>query len=281
MHFYLEANLLKAQGPRMSYPITHLCCTLAAIATFAFAPSAVAKPKATTSVSIKRQIEPKCPSWAYTHGISSGYAKIAFYVDEHGKASEFFPIEYSHQVFADELMATILKWDFVPARKNKIPVKSVCHAYWDFLPDRPIETNALFDTGKRISGTTGKDYRELEFHEDNELDQRIAMTSFPGLAIPNGSGILSEGQETVRARINFFVDQGGHVRLPHIIDSSDPEANTYLEAAFKNAVFSLPTHKDETTIALIERTYDFPVVWVDQEPDKPRSKPTAAKPANG
>lgn len=240
---------------------------LSLLAASCLLPWASAKPSSeASSVSIKRQIEPRYPAWAYTHGISSGYAKIAFYVDEHGQASEFLPIEYSYEAFADELMATIKKWDFVPATQNGQPVKSVCHAYWEFLPDRAIETNALFDTAKRIDGHGSKGFRSLKYREDEELDSRIGMTSFPGLAIARDSGLLDTDRQTVRARINFFVDPQGHVLLPHIVDSSDPQTNEKLEAAFKNASFSLPSFEGAPAIALVERTYDFPILWLDSEP---------------
>lgn len=245
-----------------------LLLLVAMIAAAGLLPDAVSKPETGTVVTIKRQIEPRYPGWAYTHGVSRGYAKIAFYVDEHGETSGFFPIEYSHEAFADELMATILKWDFVPARQNGVPVRSVCHAYWEFLPDRAIETNALFDTGKRMDGVRGSGERALKYREGAELDSRIGMTSFPGLAIARGSGLLGKERESVRARVSFFVDQRGRVVLPHVVDSSDPQTNARLEAAFEKASFALPTYDGDPTIALLERTYDFPILWLEEEPAK-------------
>ncbi|MDQ8187178.1 hypothetical protein [Pelagicoccus sp. SDUM812002] len=227
--------------------------------------NAVGKPEANTAVSIKRQIEPRYPGWAYTHGVSSGYAKIAFYVDENGIASDFLPIEYTYEAFADELMSTIKKWDFIPATQNGAPVKSVCHAYWEFRPDRAIETNALFDTSKRMDGNGKNAFRTLKYREDDELDSRIGMTAFPGLAITRDSSLLDLDRQTVRAHVSFFVDQRGKVVLPHIVDTTDPQVSDQLEQAFKQAAFALPTYKGEPTIALIERTYDFPILWVDEE----------------
>ncbi|EDY83526.1 hypothetical protein VDG1235_3153 [Verrucomicrobiia bacterium DG1235] len=238
---------------------------LALLISLGFSSGALAKPKENQSVTIKRQIEPRYPVWAYTHGVGQGYAKIAFYVDENGEASEFLAIEYSYEAFADELMSTILKWDFVPAHREGRPVKSVCHAYWEFLPDRPIETNALFDTSKRMESGGSEPFRTVKFREEKELDERLGMLGFPGLIQVKGTSPLKAGKKAVRARISFFVDQSGQVALPHVVDTTDPEVSEELEAAFKKATFSVPSYKGNGVIALLERTYDIPVVWIDEE----------------
>ncbi|MBK1877334.1 energy transducer TonB [Pelagicoccus mobilis] len=245
--------------------IGRLLVAVLALAAFSLgSPSVEAKSKKEQGITVRRQIEPMYPAWAYNHGVSKGYAKIAFYVDEHGEISELLPIEYSHLAFAEELMTTVQKWEFRPARKQGKAIRSVCHAYWEFLPDRPIETNALFDTSKRMDGESGGEPRELKYCEDSELDARIGMLSFPGLVLQKGTVQTEEGLDRVRARVSLFVNQRGEVALPHVVDSTHPELNAKLEAALKRAGFAIPTCEGEAVLALLERTYDFPVVWTEE-----------------
>jgi len=235
--------------------------TLLSVGCLAFVQLHEASSKTDRGVSVKRQIEPRYPIWAYQHGVSSGFAKVAFYVGEDGEISELMPIEYSYEVFVDELMAVVPKWKFRPARQNGRAVKSVCHVYWEFLPDRPIETNALFDTARRMESSPNEEYRELKYRTDAELDDRIGMIAFPGLVLETGDPDIEADLDFVRARVSFFVTATGEVSLPQVIDSTHPQLDLRLEDAIKNATFAVPSYRGQAVLALVERTYDFPVVW--------------------
>lgn len=225
-------------------------------------------PKGEQSVTIKRQIEPVYPGWAYTHGVSEGFAKIAFYVDETGEASGFLPIEYSHEAFSQALLETILKWKFVPAHREGVPVKSVCHAYWEFLPDRPIETNAMFDISKRINEGGAGPVRALKLREESELDEKPKMLAFPGLVLTRENDLIDEDRASVRAKVSFFVLEDGSVRLPQVVELSDAGLELEVEACFNSSQFSTPVREGKATLALLERVYDIPIVWQDVEAPK-------------
>ena len=122
---------------------------------------------------MKNEIEPIYPGWAYQNGIGEGFARVAFYVDENGVASDFLVIEYSHKAFATSFLNTLRHWDFEPAYYKGQAIKSVAQAYWEFLPDRAIVTNALFDTSKRIEGTDAHGYRELDFYAEKKIGLQI------------------------------------------------------------------------------------------------------------
>lgn len=113
------------------------------------------------------------------NGIGEGFARVAFYVDENGVASDFLVIEYSHKAFATSFLNTLRHWDFAPAYYKGQAIKSVAQAYWEFLPDRAIVTNALFDTSKRIEGMDAHGYRELDFYAEKKLDSKLKMVAFP------------------------------------------------------------------------------------------------------
>lgn len=236
---------------------------LFAFVSLAFAAQLLAKPKKEGEVRVLRQFEPRYPLWAYNHGVSKGFARVAFYVGEDGEISELLPIEYSHAVFGEELMSSVLKWKFQAAERDGKPFQSVCHAYWEFLPDRPIETNALFDTAKRMNVAGRDSARELKYRKGKELDRKVGMLSFPGLLVSLGDSSVEAGLEQVRARVSFFVTERGEVALPYVVDSSYPDLDDRLEIGLKQAGFAIPTFKGKPTIALLERTYDFPIVWVE------------------
>lgn len=211
--------------------------------------------KGEEQVTVSRRIEPFYPNWAYNHGIGEGYAKVAFYVDENGQASEYFVIEYSLKAFADEFMKVLPKWKFEPAHKFGQPIKSVCHAYWEFIPGRPIVTNALFDTSKRIKKSDKHTHRDLRVHGEPELDSKPRMLSFPEVIAPQGFDKSKLANGKISVSCEFYIDAEGSVTLPVITDSGAPELNEHLAAAFSQATFERPTVDRESTIAFLKKTY--------------------------
>ena len=208
---------------------------------------------------VKRRIPPTYPNWAYTHGIGQGYAEVAFYVDELGELSDFLMIEYSHEVFADSLLKSVQGWEFQPAYKKGRPVKSVCQAYWEFYPDRPIETNALFDTSKRMEGLDKPDFRKLKYRKEAELDEKPRMLRFAEIVVPEGYRLADPKARSLTVRCNFFIDGNGQVALPVVEASSDPALDYEVMEAFKRALFEPPIYKNKPTVAWMEKTYMIPL----------------------
>ena len=206
-------------------------------------------------VTVSKRIEPFYPGWAYNHGIGEGFAKVAFYVDEHGQASEYFVIEYSQKAFADEFMKVLPKWKFKPANKFGKPIKTVCHAYWEFLPDRPIVTNALFDTSKRIKKSDKHSRRDLLVREESELDSKPRMLAFPEVVASQGFDESKLTDAKVSVSCEFYIDSEGAVALPVITDSGANELNEHFAAAFSQANFERPIADGKPAIAFLKKTY--------------------------
>ena len=213
------------------------------------------KPESFETVSVKNEIEPIYPGWAYQNGIGEGFARVAFYVDENGVASDFLVIEYSHKAFATSFLNTLRHWDFEPAYYKGQAIKSVAQAYWEFLPDRAIVTNALFDTSKRIEGTDAHGYRELDFYAEKKLDSKLKMVAFPEVIAPASFDTRILKDSKVKALCEFYIDTEGSVALPMILDSSVPALNDLIASAFKSAVFERPLHKGMPAVALMRKTY--------------------------
>jgi len=208
---------------------------------------------------VKKRLEPFYPNWAYTRGIGQGYAELACYVDENGETSDYLFLEYSHLAFAEELLKTVKKWQFTPAHRFGKPVKSVVRAYWEFYPDRPIETNSLFDTAKRINRSDAKAYRELQSVDESELDTKLQMLRFPPVALPRGYQLAEPDKGGITVTCSFYVDQNGNVALPWIERSSDPELNHRVIDSLHQTLFDRTRADGEAAVAWLYKTYLIPV----------------------
>lgn len=206
-------------------------------------------------VTVRHKTQPFYPQWAYNNGIGSGYAKVAFYVDEAGEPSEFLVLEYSHQAFVEELLKAVTAWDFIPAHRAGEPINSVCHAYWEFHPDRPIYTNALFDTAKRVSKSGDSSFRALRSVGEEALDAQPRMIYFPEIIAPDSfdSSALQDGKVAVTCE--FYLDPEGQVALPVILGSSAPGLNPRVLAAFKQCLFERPSSDGKAVVAVLRKTY--------------------------
>ncbi|MBD5778839.1 hypothetical protein IEN85_05000 [Pelagicoccus sp. NFK12] len=208
-------------------------------------------------VSVKRQVEPNYPLWAYSNGVSRGFARIAFYVDEQGNASEFMPLEYTHSAFSEELLRVVRKWKFEPAHFEGRPIKSVCRAHWEFLPARPVNKTVQWDAEFRFHKSNGFNSKSVILSEERALDHKAAMLAFPPIVI---KGNASDVDDFVQVTCNFFVDTDGAVGLPEIEFSSDSRLDEFVVTALKHSVFERPLREGKPTVAFMRKTYRIPIL---------------------
>ena len=186
------------------------------------------------------------------NAIGEGSARIAFYVDENGQASEYFAFEYSNEAFANELMKVLPKWKFNPAHRFGEPVKRVCRIHWEFRPDRPITSVEFFDIRKRIK--KGDDHA-LRFSEEKKLDAKPRMLVFPEVVAPRGFDASKLRDGKIAVNCEFYLDTEGSVVLPVIMKSAAPELDEQFEEAFRQAVFERPLVNRKPTTAFLNKTY--------------------------
>lgn len=212
-------------------------------------------------VRVNRRIEPRYPLKAYHEGISSGYAAVAFYVDDIGRASDFLAVEYSRKMFADELMKVLPKWDLEPAKLGGGSVKSVCRAYWKFYPDRPVVTDVISHVGRKMDGRNRESYRELKLCSEKDLDEPIRMRIIPPIVAADASKLKGQDVDTVLFRSRFYVDTTGQVRLPEILESTEPSLESAMLDSLRNAWFDIPLHRKKRAVVYLDKTYRVPVTY--------------------
>jgi protein TonB len=66
----------------------------------------------------------------------SGYAKIAFTIEEYGHTRDFSVLKTSYPYFASRAIAVMQKWQFKPASKNGRPVSCRARIPFTYQPHR-------------------------------------------------------------------------------------------------------------------------------------------------
>ncbi|MBK1876230.1 energy transducer TonB [Pelagicoccus mobilis] len=223
-------------------------------------PLAASPDDAFEPVAVKRQIEPNFPNRAYSEGLSKGYAEIAFYVDEKGKASEFLPVEYSHEAFAAELERVVKKWKFVPAHYHGQAVKSVCHAKWEFLPDRPVVMHSFAGLEMSHARKGEEGFRKVSLCDESNLDFKATMLAFSPIYDGSVESDSDISLDYIVAQCTFYLDTEGGVKLPVVEASTNPELDALVVDSLKRSAFERPTSEGRPTTVKVRKTYKFPVV---------------------
>lgn len=66
----------------------------------------------------------------------SGYAEIAFTIDEYGHTRDFSVLKTSYPYFASRAIAVMQKWQFKPVSKNGHPVSCRARIPFTYQPHR-------------------------------------------------------------------------------------------------------------------------------------------------
>ncbi|GEM_PF-3388790 len=161
-----------------------------------------------------------------------GYARVIVDVDENGSVVDFVTIEASHLEFARAVERDLPDVRFLPARHQ----------------GEPVQTRSVLHVNFRAEGVASS--ITLQEHQEIFLEQMRAISPEPFLKV-TAEGNLDRPLERVddepatlfvsedgtpvtgAARVAFFVDREGAVRLPRVLSSDNREV---AESAFQTVL---------------------------------------------
>ena len=85
------------------------------------------------------------PGKAYAQGVSTGRATVGVELGADGKPEDFLLIRYSQPYFGDALMHRAREMSYKPLRIKGSAVPGRFDIGYQFTPDLPVVTNAMFD----------------------------------------------------------------------------------------------------------------------------------------
>jgi outer membrane biosynthesis protein TonB len=253
----------------------------AAPANDAVQPDPVVMPKMTVNAYIKRYFPPfpkadvtapnfsdkepslsymlSFPGKAYAQGVSTGRATVGVMLDAAGKPEDFLLIRYSQPYFGDALMHRAREMSYTPLRIKGSAVPGRFDIGYQFTPDLPVVTNAMFDAINErfdvdIDGGARFVYAP---HEEMELDEgRLYASRSAVPLIPDGYHPV-DGKAPQAALVTFYVDEAGRVRLPNVESAESPLLVPNLIKAIKYWQFKAPTVKGRPVLVYTARALPF------------------------
>jgi outer membrane biosynthesis protein TonB len=190
------------------------------------------------------------PSKLIGAGVTSGEVMLYLDVDAEGKLADHLIVAYTHFEFANMVSKTVARWRFAPAMIGGRAVAAT------------VALNLRFEVdGLMVSEQTTAEQPTTPFGEYmfraralNELDRvpRPLVTHAP--LNPAGAG---EPAVTGRARVDFFIDEQGRVRMPRVAFADDERLGWSAVAAIAKWEFEVPHRSGFPVLARASQVFSF------------------------
>ncbi|MDQ8204395.1 energy transducer TonB [Pelagicoccus sp. SDUM812003] len=203
---------------------------------------------------VTRRFEPIYPAGALNQGISQGYAKVLFWVDDLGQPSDFVTVAHNGRWFGPALIDALRDWSFEPKIENGMPVGSVFSVEWTFLPDRAVELNIMSAASKKFDPD---EVKEL-LADPESLESPLALREVYPIYVDK------KRKDRVSIDVEFIVDEEGFVRLPRLLSDPQDEGEQLALQRFRKWRFEPPIKDGEATAVSLHKTIVVPVVETPQ-----------------
>ena len=196
------------------------------------------------------------PGSAYAAGITKGFATVCVDVDEKGNATDYLLVAYTEKYFGDALLRNARDTKYAPLLFKGVPIPSRFNFGYEFRPEFSVGMNSFEAVERRQLAIRGG-RPDLKFHPfiEEELDNRLeyvrqAVPYFP-------EGYTPTGSKADWVMVTLYVDEEGHVRVPHVESASSPLLVGNALKAVRYWQFKPPTAKGKPVIVYAAFAVNF------------------------
>jgi len=161
------------------------------------------------------------PGSAYADGVPKGLATVCVELDEKGNATDYLLVAYTEKYFGDALLRTAKDTKYGPLLFKGVPIPSRFNFGYEFKPEFTVAISSFGAMKNRLLQVRGgqpdfKYYPVTEEIIDSRLEYiRQAVPYFP-------DGYKPTGEKADWVMVSLYVDEEGHVRVPHVESASSP-----------------------------------------------------------
>ncbi len=196
------------------------------------------------------------PGSAYAAGIAKGFATVCVDVDEKGTATDYLLVAYTEKYFGDALMREARDTKYAPLLFKGVPIPSRFNFGYEFRPEFSVGLNTFEAVEHRQLAIRGG-RPDLKFHAflEEELDSRLAYVRQAVPYFPDG--YTPTGGKADWVMVTLYVDEEGHVRVPHVESASSPLLVRNALKAVRYWQFKPPTVKGQPVIVYAAFAVNF------------------------
>lgn len=203
---------------------------------------------------LTRMVQPNFPTQLAVHGIPSGDVTLAISRDAAGIPTDILIIESSHSLFSEAAVEAVREWRFTPIDKSAIANAAPAIVRVSFSFQGVISVYPTIENQQR--GRSANEIRNRTF-------------KMPTLEMAGGSPQPINYQEPAypvelaaqgrngEAKVVFYVDGEGKVRMPHVLSATAPEFGAAAIAAVSAWRFEPPKKHGNAVVAADSWTFQF------------------------
>jgi TonB family protein len=197
--------------------------------------------------------EPVFPAQLLSTLIRDGSASVVFTFDETGRITDRVALHASHPAFVVAVFEAARHWE-IDTTKLPHAIRRETVAY-DFQRSTVIISRTERDAMKAAFTPYG-DERGVAFSTCREEQLGVPLETL-ATSVPEFPSALKARQIRGSATVSFIVDAGGGVRVPAVIDATEPEFGEAVLAAVRQWRFSSPQVGGFPIQVMVERTFSF------------------------
>ncbi|MBI2515354.1 MAG: TonB family protein [Opitutae bacterium] len=196
-------------------------------------------------------VPPEFPAQLRLEGIPVGEVTLAVGRDAAGNPTDILPIEATHPAMADAAVAAVQQWRFEPMDAaglfNRAPVLlRVSFSYEGVIF---VFSNLAYDTARQERRD-----RPMTVRHAAALPAPPKPVSQP---MPDYPKTLANQSLEGEARVTFYIDAEGHVRLPRVLEASTPEFGEAAVLAVANWRYETPRVRGEPVVVTDQWSFQF------------------------
>ena len=179
--------------------------------------------------------------------ITDGYTSVAFVVRADGSIDDAVVMEASHVAFGAAVMDVLPTWRFESAGATALPRREILR--FMFRQTDAVTTLSHRDATKAAFPSGGEQrlpIRTLQWVDLTTPPERLSTLS--PVVKPGNAGKVS---------ISYIIDTVGKVRVPAVVNATDPDLGVAALAAIKQWQFAPPVHDGLPVLVEDVRSFTF------------------------
>lgn len=199
---------------------------------------------------IVQRVRPAFPARLARRGVTSGEVRLIVQVDASGALLDSLVVASTHLELTDTMDLVVSQWRFLPGAGAGEPRATM------------IDVAARFTRGGMtldVHGVNDAPAWDREAfadfaREEYELDAPLKATREP---TPVNPAMAGEEPMTGVARVAFYVDEHGRVRMPYIVSADDDRLGWAALAALRQTWYQVPQRRGKPVLTHVIRTFSF------------------------